>query len=218
MPNEKPTSQRGAVQKHAVDATLIADQIGEALTEKHTQAQQEKLETDKNLSLIQTPINASPNEASEIAILRAQLQATQAQLQQEMARTAVHAASSFRQADMGNPNQEPIAVIDSYGHVHPFTTNNNDRVSLLKMKVQYIYTHADLDEALNRAKKIQNNEADVNIQMVGAGLSAHTGMTRSLRNQVNLDGMIIEDKGLQAINPKSFLVKAGSDNNNAGSF
>lgn len=47
---------------------------------------------------------------------------------------------------------QPIAVIDQYGMLLPFTDNGVDAVHLLKMGVTYIYTEDELERARQNEK------------------------------------------------------------------
>lgn len=54
---------------------------------------------------------------------------------------------------LGQHKGQPIAVIDQFGTVLPFTTNSVDAVHLLKLGVTYIYTEEQLNEIMQTNEK-----------------------------------------------------------------
>ena len=54
---------------------------------------------------------------------------------------------------IGESKGQPIAVIDQYGTILPFTTNGVDAVHCLKLGVTYIYDKATLTKAMNNNDK-----------------------------------------------------------------
>lgn len=55
---------------------------------------------------------------------------------------------------LGANKGQPIAVVDKYGCVMPFTTNGVDAVHCLKLGVTYIYTEAELKKILANNEKL----------------------------------------------------------------
>ena len=51
---------------------------------------------------------------------------------------------------------QPIAVIDQYGTILPFTTNGVDAVHCLKLGVTYIYDEATLKKYMSNNEKYHN--------------------------------------------------------------
>ena len=51
---------------------------------------------------------------------------------------------------------QPIAVIDQYGTILPFTTNGVDAIHCLKLGVTYIYDEATLKKAIATNEKFHN--------------------------------------------------------------
>lgn len=56
--------------------------------------------------------------------------------------------TSQQAESIGLPTSAPIAVVDEYGHVLPFTQNNVDAFHLVKMGVTYLYTKEEVQRAV----------------------------------------------------------------------
>lgn len=51
---------------------------------------------------------------------------------------------------------QPIAVLDSYGMILPFTTNGVDAIHCLRLGVTYIYTEAELKAIIKKNEALHN--------------------------------------------------------------
>lgn len=57
---------------------------------------------------------------------------------------------------IGHNRGQPIAVLDTYGTILPFTDNGVDAVHLLKCGVTYIYTDEQLKQVMENNERLIN--------------------------------------------------------------
>lgn len=178
---------------------------------------QEKMETAEELvasvnsqmpTAMQTPDMHLENELH--ALRKAFKEQEQELAQLRYAQSNVITAN-YREAKAGQDGQEPIAVIDKAGHIWPFTTNHNDRISLLKMAVTYIYNEKDLAFALAQAKKIRENTADVNQQIIGAPLARGVAIPKHVEAAQTFQGMEVKGSSLLAVHPEKYKLAVNAN-------
>ena len=96
---------------------------------------------------------------------------------------------------------QPIAVIDQYGTILPFTTNGVDAVHCLKLGVTYIYDEATLKKAIANNEKYHNQHDFENPKLFTQG-------ERKLRIPAPLNHGRSESR-IEIINPESVQLSMG---------
>lgn len=182
----------------------MAAELTRALDMQLQQNELDAVRVEVNAQMPTDMKNVDGNLEQELIKLRAAFKKQEVELAELRTVQSNVITANYREARAGEYGQEPIAVIDKAGHVWPFTTNNNDRISLLKMAVTYVYNQKDLDFALAQAQKIRENTADINQQIIGAPLARGVAIPRHVEAAQTFQGMEVKGSSLLAVHPEKY--------------
>lgn len=101
---------------------------------------------------------------------------------------------------IGETKGQPIAVIDQYGMILPFTTNGVDAVHCLKLGVTYIYDKAQLTKIMNQNDKLHQAHDFENPKMF-------TQADRKLRIPAK-SKIGTQESRVEYINPENVVLEA----------